>query len=118
MCELLPIVHGFLHDCEPGGLWISTGRIAHLEFLVGVEKQYIDSLHVLHVSVPFELLSDLCAEGGDWKVEGVHGLDLGCLVSCQSLLSNRSDDVSGSLLGTALFSFVKYVLLGSIPCRT
>lgn len=85
MCELLPVVHGFLHDCEPGGLWISIGRIAHLEFLVGVEKQDIDSLHLLHVSVPFELLPDLCAEGGDWKVEGVHSLDLGCLVSMSVL---------------------------------
>ena len=53
--------------------------MVYLVLLVGVEQKDIDSLQLLDITVSFELLSHLCADGRDGHVERVHLLDLGGL---------------------------------------
>jgi hypothetical protein len=53
--------------------------IAHLELGVRLEDQHINRRFVVHVSVPLELLSDLCSDVRNGHVEGVHLLDFGGL---------------------------------------
>jgi hypothetical protein len=55
--------------------------MANLVFLVRVEQKDVDGLQLLDVTVSFELLSHLCANGRDGHVERVHLLDLGGLGS-------------------------------------
>jgi hypothetical protein len=44
-------------------------------------KQYIDDGELLYVALALKFLSDLCADGWDWDVQGVDLLDLGDLRS-------------------------------------
>lgn len=44
------------------------------------EQQHIHCAPLLDVSVLFEFLTDLGADGGDGDVQGVHGLDFGRLL--------------------------------------
>lgn len=56
--QLLPVVEGLL------------------ELGVALEQQDVDDAELAHVAVLLELLADLCADGGNGHVQGVHGLDL------------------------------------------
>lgn len=56
----------------------------YLEFSVAVVDEDVDGLELCDVAVALELLPHLGANGRDWHVQGVHGLDLGCLESCAS----------------------------------
>jgi hypothetical protein len=49
---------------------------------MAVVDKDIDSLELCDVAVALELLPHLCANGRDGHVQGVHGLDLGCLELC------------------------------------
>jgi hypothetical protein len=57
----------------------------YLVFLVRVEQKDIDGLQLLDVTVSFELLSHLCADGRDGHVERVHLLDFGSLRSIRGV---------------------------------
>lgn len=46
---------------------------------MALKDQYVNNRKLVHVSVTLEFLADLCADGGDRDVKGVHGLDLGGL---------------------------------------
>jgi hypothetical protein len=59
--------------------------MANLVFLVRVEEKNVDGLQLLDVTVSFELLSHLCANGRDGHVERVHLLDLGGLESIRGV---------------------------------
>ena len=41
-----------------------------------VEEQHVHGRQLRHVSMSFEFLSDLGADGGDGNIQGVHLLDL------------------------------------------
>ena len=51
---------------------------------MAVVDEDIDGLELCDVAVALELLPHLGANGRDGHVQGVHGLDLGCLESCAS----------------------------------
>jgi hypothetical protein len=59
--------------------------MANLVFLVRVEQKDVDGLQLLDVTMSFELLSHLCANGRDGHVERVHLLDLGGLGSIRGV---------------------------------
>ena len=52
---------------------------AYLEFGMAFVDEDVGSLELRDVAVALELLPHLGANGGDGHVQGVHGLDLGCL---------------------------------------
>ena len=81
MCELLPVVHGFLIDIlsVPLVFVLEIPTLTDLVFLVCVEDQDIESLELLDVSMSLVLLSDLGSEGGNGHVQRVHLLNLGAL---------------------------------------
>ena len=57
---------------------------AYLEFGMAFVDEDVDSLELCDVAVALKLLPHLGADGRDGHVQGVHGLDLGCLKSCAS----------------------------------
>lgn len=84
MRKLLPVVECLL--CG-GSIFVSDGfwrgSRTNLELLMRVEQQHVNCLELLHVSMSFKLLSDLCSYVGNGHVEGVHLLDFRALSSCQ-----------------------------------
>lgn len=57
---------------------------AYLEFGMAFVDEDVGGLELGDVAVALELLPHLGADGRDGHVQGVHGLDLGCLESCAS----------------------------------
>ena len=53
---------------------------------MALEQQDINSTQLLHVTVLFELLTDLGTDSGDGHTQGVHGLDFGGLSARQSAI--------------------------------
>jgi hypothetical protein len=54
----------------------NRSEVTDLEFRMAVEQQDVGRFELVDVSVPFEFLSDLCADGRHGHVQRVHGLDL------------------------------------------
>jgi hypothetical protein len=63
-------------------MYMLPAEYAYLEFGMAVVDKDIDSLELCDVAVALELLPHLGANGRDGHVQGVHGLDLGCLELC------------------------------------
>ena len=67
-------------DCHV--LWPCMGTASmhpYLEFGMAFVDEDVGSLELRDVAVALEFLPHLGANGGDGHVQGVHGLDLGCL---------------------------------------
>lgn len=93
---------------------------AHLVFLVRVEEEDIDSLQLLDVTVSFELLSHLCADGRDGHVERVHLLDLGSLRDIRKAIGRQVVLYGASYGADPLAVGLEDSLLGIVPvdgCR-
>lgn len=62
-----------------GRMYVESPLGAYLKFGMAFVDEDVGSLELRDVAVALELLPHLCANGGDGHVQGVHGLDLGCL---------------------------------------
>ena len=82
---------------------IFDAGLTNLVLLVRVEKEDIDSLELLNVSVSLELLPHLGADSRDWHVERVHCLDL------WSLFLHVSHDFSKFLIPTC--EYIRAIML-------
>jgi hypothetical protein len=63
-------------------MYMLPAEYAYLEFGMAVVDKDVDGLELCDVAVALELLPHLGANGRDGHVQGVHGLDLGCLELC------------------------------------
>lgn len=54
---------------------------SHLVVDVGLGDQNVGNVELVDITMPLKLLSYTGAEGGDGERDGVHGLDLGSLIT-------------------------------------
>ena len=84
---------------------------AYLELGVAVVDEDVGGLQLGDVAVTLELLPHLGANGRHGHVQGVHGLDLGCLESCASRQPGSPVNPHSALLVLQLF-LVRSLLVG------
>jgi hypothetical protein len=58
---------------------VGVDGLTNLELGVALVQQDVNDIELVDVAVLLEFLADLCANGGDGEVQGVHCLDLRAL---------------------------------------